>query len=95
MEIAMYIIAAIILVAFLVFMFIYRRNVLKEWIYQAVVLAEKELGSGRGQEKLALVHTRLVERFPIVGRVLPFSIFSAMVDTALELMRKNLEESRD
>lgn len=95
MEIAMYIIAAIVLVAFLVFMFIYRRNVLKEWIYQAVVLAEKEIGSGRGQEKLNLVYTWLWERFPIMGPMLPRPIFLAMVDAALELMRKNLEEGRE
>lgn len=52
MEIAIYIILAIIAIAFFILMFIYKRDVLTTWILEAVIIAEKELGSGKGEEKL-------------------------------------------
>ena len=93
METALIIIAIVAILAVLVLMFIYKRKTLMEWLLKAVVIAEEELGSGTGAAKLQLVHDRLVARFPIVGRILPFAIFSNLVDKALDLMKDELEKA--
>lgn len=65
----------------------------KEWLKWAVLVAEKELGSGTGQAKLHMVYDMFVEKFPALASVLPFSIFSKWVDLALEWMREQLEKN--
>lgn len=65
-----------------------------EWLKWAVSEAEKQLGSGTGQLKLRLVYDWFVEKFPVVAAVLPFRVFSAWVDTALETMRKWLDDNK-
>jgi len=92
MQTVFYIIAAVLAVAFLVIMFIFKRNTLKKWLLEAVTAAETEIGVGHGQDKLRLVHDRLVQKFPLVGKVLPFKLFSKMVDSALEIMREKLKK---
>lgn len=59
----------------------------REWLLGAVTEAEKELGGGTGQLKLHIVYDRFVVRFPWVAQLLPFDVFSSMVDDALEEMR--------
>lgn len=93
METVLTIIAIVAILAVLVLMFIYKRKTLMQWLLKAVVIAEEELGGGIGAEKLQLVHDRLVARFPIVGRILPFAIFSHLVDKALDLMKDELEKA--
>ena len=67
----------------------------KEWLKYAVVMAEKELGSGTGQLKLRMVYDMFVEKFPAFASVLPFAIFSKWVDLALEWMRTQLEQNQN
>ena len=57
-----------------------------EWLKYAGSMAEKELGKNTGQLKLRLVYDWFVEKFPIVATVLPFKVFSAWVDVALNTM---------
>ena len=65
----------------------------KEWLKYAVVEAEKYLGTGTGQLKLRAVYDMFVEAYPVFSKILPFSIFSKMVDDALEWMRIQLENN--
>lgn len=65
----------------------------KEWLKYAVVEAEKYLGTGTGQLKLRAVYDMFVEAYPVFSKILPFSIFSRMVDDALEWMRIQLENN--
>lgn len=65
----------------------------KEWLKYAVVEAEKYLGTGTGQLKLRAVYDMFVEAYPVFSKILPFSIFSKMVDDALEWMRIQLESN--
>lgn len=58
----------------------------KEWLVYAVAEAEKVLGSGTGQLKLRMVYDMAVVRFPIVSKILPFGMFSKLVDAALNVM---------
>lgn len=65
----------------------------REWLLWAVTGAEKELGGGTGKLKLRQVYDLFVVRFPWLVRVVPFELFSSMVDDALEEMRKMLESN--
>lgn len=80
-----YIVIAALVAVFLVVLTIYLMG-FKNWLVWAVSEAEKMLGSGTGQLKLRYVYDAAVVRFPILAKLIPFTIFSRMVDAALEIM---------
>lgn len=63
----------------------------REWLLWAVTEAEKDLGGGTGQLKLRQVYDLFVTRFPWLAKLVPFDLFSDMVDEALEQMREMLD----
>lgn len=65
----------------------------KEWLKFAVTEAEMYLGSGTGQLKLRQVYDWFTAQFPVFSKILPFFIFSKMVDGALEWLRDQLEHN--
>lgn len=65
----------------------------KEWLKYAVCIAEEELGSGTGQLKLRRVYDMFIDAFPVMSSIMPFNIFSKLVDVALEWMREQLEKN--
>lgn len=67
----------------------------KEWLKYAVAMAEQDLGSGTGQLKLRKVYDMFVDTFPAFSTVLPFTIFSKMVDNALEWLAIQLESNQN
>ena len=75
-------IAAVFLIAFTMWLMGF-----KNWLVWAVAEAEAVLGSKTGQLKLRYVYDLAVVRFPIMSKVLPFAIFSKLVDAALDVMR--------
>ena len=66
----------------------------REWLLWAVTGAEKELGSGTGKLKLRQVYDLFVTRFSWLARIVPFELFSGMVDDALEEMREMLKNNK-
>lgn len=68
---------------------------IKEWLLLAVVMAEKEMGSGTGAIKLRYVYSLFVDKFPSVAPVVPFELFSKWVDEALAQMKNMLETNKD
>ena len=60
----------------------------KNWLVWAVSEAEAVLGSGTGQLKLHYVYDLAVARFPIAAKLIPFAVFSKLVDAALDVMRE-------
>lgn len=66
----------------------------REWLLWAVTEAEKELGGGTGKLKLRQVYDLFVTRFPWLAKVVPFELFSDMVDDALEEMREMLKTNQ-
>ena len=66
----------------------------KEWLLWAVTEAEKDLGGGTGALKLRQVYDLFVTRFPWLAKVISFSLFSTMVDEALEKMREMLKTNQ-
>ena len=92
-EVLVYILAILIVVFILAYAIM--TNKIKEWLKFAVMLAEKELGSGTGQLKLREVYDWFLSMFPVFGKFVPFSIFSKWVDLALEWMREQLEKNQN
>ena len=66
-------------------------NQVREWLLWAVTEAEKELGGGTGKLKLRQVYDLFVVRFPWIAKVMPFVLFSELVDEALIEMRQLLD----
>lgn len=66
----------------------------REWLLWAVTQAEKELGSGTGQLKLRSVYDAFVARFGWLAKIIPFRVFSDLVDDALEEMREMLANNK-
>lgn len=62
------------------------------WLLDAVAAAEKALGSGTGPKKLEMVYNQFREWFPLLAKIMPFSLFSKLVDDALDKMRELLEK---
>lgn len=67
----------------------------KEWLLYAVVMAEKELGSGTGAIKLRYVYSLFIEKFPSLVSIITFEQFSQYVDEALVQMKHLLETNKD
>ena len=88
-------VGGVIAVGILVYLVCNQRQKIIEWLKYAVVEAEKYLGNGTGQLKLRLVYDWFVQKFPIVAAVLPFRVFSAWVDTALDTMKEWLGSNKN
>ena len=84
-------IGGVILVIAAAYLITNQRTKVIEWLKFAVVEAEKLLGSGTGQLKLRQVYDWFCEKFPTTAALLPFAVFSAWVDVALETMKRWLE----
>ena len=65
---------------------------IKQWLLDAVIEAEQELGGGTGQLKLRQVYDMAIQRFKWLS-VIPFDTFSVWVDEALAEMKKMLAEN--
>lgn len=70
-------------------------NGFKNWLVWAVSEAEAIFGSKTGRLKLRYVYDMAVERFPIVAKVIPFTVFGKLVDDALIIMRDMIENNKD
>lgn len=68
-------------------------NGFNNWLVWAVTEAEKAFGSKTGKLKLRYAYNLAVKHFPIVAKLIPFSVFSYMVDKALEVMRDMIENN--
>lgn len=79
-------VGAIVLLTVIVYMIANQKTKVIEWLKYAVSMAENELGKNTGQLKLRRVYDWFVETFPVVSSVIPFKVFSAWVDIALETM---------
>ena len=69
-------------------------NGFKNWLVWAVSEAEATFGSTTGKLKLRYAYELAVERFPLAAKVIPFSMFSKMVDSALAVMRDMIENNK-
>ena len=84
------VVGGVIAVVVLAYLIVNQRRMVIEWLIYAVTEAEKQLGSGTGQLKLRLVYDWFCEKFPVAAAIVPFTVFSAWVDAALDTMKKML-----
>ena len=69
-------------------------NGFKKWLVWAVSEAEAMFGSNTGKLKLRYAYDLAVGRYPVLAKVIPFGLFMKMVDGALKVMRKMIEENK-
>lgn len=84
-------IGAVIGITVLIYLITQQRTKCLEWLKYAVAEAERLLGEKTGQLKLRFVYDWFCEKFGILAAIVPFRVFSAWVDVALETMHKWLE----
>lgn len=70
-------------------------NGFKNWLVWAVSEAESMFGSKTGKLKLRYAYELAIERFPILAKLVPFSLFSKLVDGALVIMRDMIENNKN
>lgn len=68
-------------------------NGFKNWLVWAVSEAEAMFGSKTGQLKLRYAYELAIKRFPLIAKLIPFSVFGKMVDAALEIMKNMIENN--
>ena len=66
----------------------------RNWLVYAVSEAEKALGGGTDKLKLRYVYNIAIKYFPTLTKMISFSVFSTMVDEALETMRLMIDTNK-
>lgn len=89
------VVCSIIGATFIAYMAFNQRRKVLDWLKYAVTEAEKQLGEKTGQLKLRQVYDWFVAKFPVLAAAVPFRVFSAWVDAALDTFRKWLEDNRN
>lgn len=87
-------VGGVILIGVIIYLVVCQKEKVKEWLKWAVVEAERLLGTGTGQLKLRQVYDWFCEQFTFLSAIVPFKVFSAWVDVALETMEKWLSENK-
>ena len=90
-----YVIIAVAAIAMLFATYkIFGINKIREWLLIAVTQAEGKFGSGTGQLKLVYVYDLFITKFPKLQAIIPYKLFTILVDQALVIMRKMLENEK-
>lgn len=85
------IVGGLILIGIIAYLFVNEKSKIKEWLKMAVAEAEKLLGEKTGQLKLHQVYEWFCSMFPFFSVILPFKVFSAWVDVALQTLDRWLD----
>lgn len=78
-----FIVCALILIAT---MFALRVVSFRNWLIYAVSEAEKYLGSGTGKLKIRYAYDLALKKFPMLSKLMPWTLFSWLIDRALVVM---------
>ena len=90
-----YVIIAVAAIAMLFAAYkIFGINKIREWLLIAVTEAERKFGSGTGKLKLVYVYDLFITKFPKLQAIIPYKLFTILVDQALVIMRKMLENEK-
>lgn len=66
----------------------------KNWLVYAVSEAEKYLGSGTGKLKIRYAYDLAVKQYPVTAKIIPWSLFSKLIDAALVIMRQMIDDNK-
>lgn len=67
----------------------------RHWLLYGVTKAETFLGSKTGKLKLEYVYNLALVKYPLITKLLPFTIFSKLVNISLTAMKSMLSESEE
>ena len=62
----------------------------KNWLVYAVSEAEKCLGAKTGRLKIRYAYDLALKKFPTLAKIIPWGVFSWLIDKALIVMREML-----
>lgn len=85
--------AGVLVIGFAIYK-IFGIDKIREWLLIAVTKAESKYGSGTGKLKLVYVYDLFITKFPKLQAIVPYVLFSELVDQALVVMRKMLENEK-
>lgn len=88
-------VGGIILIGIIIYLVVNQKHKIIEWLKWAVAEAEKALGTGTGQLKLHQVYDWFCKQFSFIATILPFKVFSAWVDVALQTLDEWLDENKN
>lgn len=66
----------------------------KNWLVYAVSEAEKYLGSGTGKLKIRYAYDLAIKQYPVIAKIIPWSLFSKLIDSALVVMRQMIDDNQ-
>lgn len=87
------IVIAVVAIVVTVIAILSNNTKIKRSLLYLVTVAEKEMKSGTGELKLQSVYSKFIEKFPIISTFIPYSVFTSMVDNALNKMQEMLSSN--
>lgn len=89
MDVVQICVALLVLIAVVVLTLLALRfSSFKHWLVFAVSQAEKFLGEKTGKLKIRYVYDMAIVQFPVLSKVIPWKLFSWLVDCALVVMNQ-------
>lgn len=70
-----------------------RKQMILDWLLQAVIYAEKEFGSKTGALKFSKVYDMYLKQFPFISKFVPREVFIELVGLALKEMNRMLSSN--
>lgn len=84
------IIGTVFLITILLALLALRFSSFRNWLVYAVSEAEKCLGAKTGRLKIRYAYDLALKKFPTFSKILPWNVFSWLIDKALVVMREML-----
>lgn len=78
---------------FLGAVFIFYPKKIKEWLIWACSQAELVLGSGTGMLKLREVYDMFTKQYPLIAKIVPFSVFKKWTEQSLKVFKDWLQNN--
>lgn len=89
------IIGVVLLLVIVISILALRFSSFKNWLVYAVSEAEKALGAGTGKLKIRYAYDLAIKQFPAIAKVIPWSLFSWLIDKALVIMNDMIKNNGD
>lgn len=67
----------------------------RHWLLYGVIKAETYFGSKTGKLKLEYVYNLALVKYPIITKLIPFKLFSKLVNLSLAAMKTMLSENEE
>ena len=90
-EYQLLIIIGLLCIVGIALVFIFYPKKIKEWLIWACSQAELILGSGTGMLKLREVYDMFTKQYPLIAKIVPFSVFKKWTEESLVIFKDWLE----